>query len=125
MAKPLHVLVVEDDDAVRDALRMVLNEFGYRVSQAGNAAAARIVLGHRDVDLLITDELMLGEKGRQLAEYARTLGVNVLLMSADNDLKNKLAAGHLPFIGKPFRVDQLREAVERALPKSKADADGD
>jgi|SRR5665213_4470253 len=125
MAKSLHVLVVEDDDDVRDSLRMVFDAFGYRVSVAEDAAAARITLARRDVDLLLTDEMMPGERGRHLAAYARTIDVPALLMSADNETKNEFAGGQQSFIGKPFQVGQLREAVEKVMAKQKVDADGD
>jgi CheY-like chemotaxis protein len=115
MAKFLHILVVEDDDAVRDTLQMVLHELGYRVSSAENAAAARVTLAQHAIDLLITDEMMRGERGRQLAAYARSLGVPSLLMSADNETKRELAEGQQPFIGKPFLLEQLREAVVRVM----------
>ena len=121
MANP-HILVVEDDDDVRDTLQMVLHEFGYRVSAAENAATARVVLAHRHVDLLITDEMMRGERGRQLAQHARSLRVPCLLMSADNETKRQFAEGQQPFLCKPFLIEQLREAVVRVLTKPPVNA---
>ena len=123
MAKFQHILLVEDDGNVRELLCECLEQLGYRVSSAGRSDAARPFLDRNDVDLLITDELMAGERGRQLAAYARSLGVPTLLMSAHNEIKQELEGGQQDFIGKPFRIERLHEEVKRVLAKPKGAAD--
>lgn len=124
MAKFHHVVVAEDDTDVREVLRLILDELGYRVSVAQNGATARTLLNRLDVDLLVTDEIMFGERGRHLAAYAKSLGIPTLLMSADNATKDELAERRQDFIGKPFRLQAFRAEVERALAKPKGDAGG-
>ena len=119
MPKFVHILIVDDDSDVREVLRHMLDEFGYRVSLAENGVTARPVLDRRDVDLLITDVIMFGESGRRLAEYARSLGVPALLMSADNKVKRELEGTYPDFIGKPFRLAKFHEEVIRVLAKPK------
>ena len=124
MAKFHHILIAEDDTDVGDVLRLILDELGYRVSLAENGATARSLLDRLDVDLLVADEFMFGERGRQLADYAKSLGVPTLLMSADNETKRELAERRQDFIGKPFRLMKFRAEVERILATPKGDADG-
>jgi DNA-binding response OmpR family regulator len=124
MEKFDHVLVVDDDGAVRDVLHHILDELGYRVSLAKHGDAARAVLDLLDVDLLIADERLRGEHGRALAAYARSLGVPTLLMSADNEVQRRFAGADEPFIGKPFRFESFREQVKRVLAMPRGDPDG-
>lgn len=124
MANFQHILIVEDDGNVRELLRECLEELGYRVSTAGRGDAARLILNRRDVDVLLADELMAGEKGHQLAAYAQSLGVPSLLMSAHNEVKRELSGGEHAFIGKPFRIDKLHEEVKWVLARAKSAAGG-
>lgn len=117
MEKFLHVLVVEDNPEVRELMCCILIELGYRASVAENGAAARPLLESQGVDLLVTDEVMSGERGHELADYARSLGIPTLLMSADNSIKQELEGGIHGFIGKPFRLEELRKEIEKALAK--------
>jgi DNA-binding NtrC family response regulator len=120
-----HILVAEDDGGVREVLCLILDELGYRVSLAENGEMARSLLDRLDVDLLVADEIMSGERGRHLADYAKSLGVPTLMMSADNDIKRELAEQRQDFIGKPFRLQNFRAEIERVLARPIDDADGD
>ena len=115
-----HILIVEDDDNIRELLGDCLDELGYRVSTASRGDTARLILDRMDVDLLLSDELLFGERGRKLAEYARSLGVPTLLMSAHNEIKREFERASVNFIGKPFRLDKLHEQVTRILAEPKA-----
>jgi two-component system OmpR family response regulator len=119
-----HILIAEDDGDVREVLSLILDELGYRVSLAENSVAARLSLDRLDVDLLIADEIMSGENGRQLADYAKSLGIPTLMMSADNEITRELAELRQDFISKPFRLQNFRAEVERVLAKPRDDADG-
>ena len=63
MAEPAHILVIDDDDRLRDLLRRFLTESGFRVSDAANAADARHLLQSLHFDLLVIDVMMPGETG--------------------------------------------------------------
>lgn len=123
MAK-FHILIVEDDGNIRELLGECLNELGYRVSTASAGDTARLILNRMDVDLLLADDLLFGERGRELAEYARSLGVPALLMSAHNEVKHEFEGGPAHFIGKPFRLEKLHEHVTRILAEPKASPRG-
>jgi two-component system phosphate regulon response regulator OmpR len=61
-----HILVVDDDDRLRDLLREFLSRAGYRVTIAAHAGAARRMLELLDFDLMIVDVMMPGEDGFSL-----------------------------------------------------------
>jgi len=115
----VHVLLVEDDDAVRAATRMLLNVEGYTVSAVDSVRAA---LQHADegIDLLVTDyHLRDGETGLQLITALReTLGVSLraVLMTGDTSsaMKEVPRDPHLRVASKPIDADELL-ALLRAL----------
>jgi len=66
-----HILVVDDDQRIRDLIARFLNENGYRVTVAEDTAAARVKLGGFSFDLIILDVMMPGETGFAFAEDLR------------------------------------------------------
>jgi PAS domain S-box-containing protein len=107
------VLVVEDEDAVREIIRRVLSRHGYEVLTASDGLAALTVAQNHTgpVDLLITDVVMPHMSGKDLAEAllkARP-GLPVLFMSGY--AQDVMAVGGLPFLGKPFTAEALLEQV--------------
>src|SRR6476646_10097327 len=66
-----HLLVIDDDQRLRDLLRRYLVESGFRVTTAGDAAEARLKLQSIAFDLLIVDVMMPGESGLALTESLR------------------------------------------------------
>ena len=116
------ILVVEDDDALREYAKQILTELGYRVLEASSGAAALAALdGDEPIDLLLTDVVMPGGvDGRQLADQAVRLrpGLKVLFMTGytRNAIVHhgRLDAGvHL--IGKPFSFEELAAKVRERL----------
>jgi PAS domain S-box-containing protein len=116
------ILVVEDDDALREYTQQILMELGYLVRKAGSGAAALAALdGDETIDLLLTDVVMPGGiDGRQLADQAVRLrpGLKVLFMTGytRNAILHhgRLDAGvHL--IGKPFSFQELAAKVRERL----------
>jgi CheY-like chemotaxis protein len=116
------VLVVEDEEAVRNLARRILSAAGYTVLTAANGGEALLLCERRgrDVDLLLTDVVMPGLDGRALAERLAPLcpGTRVLYMSGYTDdviaHRGVIDAG-THFIAKPFTVDGLTRAVRSAL----------
>jgi CheY-like chemotaxis protein len=112
------VLVVEDQDPVRRQARRILEDHGYAVREAatGNEALAT----WEPVDVLITDVVMPGIGGQQLAEAARerTPGVRVVYMSGHTDdvlLHDGARQRDIAFVQKPFTRESLLRAVAEAL----------
>jgi PAS domain S-box-containing protein len=115
-ARHTTVLLTEDEDSVRDAARRLLERAGFSVVTASNASEALQVLDTlRDaVDVMVTDVLMPGMDGVQLARRARelvpTLGVIVMSGYADVPLRDAHAVADV-LIEKPFSANALIAAV--------------
>lgn len=107
------VLVVDDQDAVRDVIRLTLEAAGYVVLQAATPLAA-IALARADdaIDLLVTDVVMPEMDAFELAQRitAEVPGVLVLYTSGYTD-----AAAEGPFIGKPFSPAELVAKVRSVI----------
>ena len=116
------VLVVEDDPSVRELVRQVLTPLGYKVlATAGGHDALRTSDAYDGpVDLLLTDVVMPGMNGKQLAEVLRMKrpGIKVLFMSgyAHNALSSQgMLEPGVAMIHKPFRTAALARQVRQVL----------
>jgi CheY-like chemotaxis protein len=116
------VLLVEDEDLVRSLAQRVLESRGYRVFAAPSAADALDLHAKTSdrVDLVVTDVVMPGLGGRQLAERlrARQPGLRVLFMSGyttDEVLRQGIEEQEEYFIQKPFTPDGLVRKVRDVL----------
>jgi len=118
------VVVVEDEEGVRDVIRTVLASHGFEVVTAASGQEALRVAAEREepFDVLLTDVVMSGMNGRQLAErFGREWPrARILLMSGytDDFLVRTGAKAGLPFLHKPFTPAQLLLAVASVLPGS-------
>jgi signal transduction histidine kinase/ActR/RegA family two-component response regulator len=116
------VLVVEDDDAVRRMTREFLRIKGYTVIEARCAADAIQFVEHQQetIDLVLTDVVMPGMKGRELVDRLLKLrpGLKVLYMSAyaeDDAINIGILSPGTAFIEKPFSPDELAGKVRDVL----------
>lgn len=119
---PVTILLVEDEPAVRMVTREALELGGYRVLEAGTPEAALCLAAESDwpIDLLLTDMVMPGLNGAELARRVRERrpGVATLFMSgyAESEIL-RLAAREFKnsHIQKPFSVSQLLDRVGAAI----------
>lgn len=115
------ILVVEDDGSLRWLTCQILAQFGYAVLEAEDASHALALAGERadDIDLVITDVVMPGHSGRQLARRMRELypHTRVLLMSGHMAEIARLGENQvdLPFLEKPFTPEDLALKVREVL----------
>jgi CheY-like chemotaxis protein len=116
------VLVVEDEGAVRAVIRRALQGAGYTVLEAGGGAdAVRLAEQHAGpIHLLVTDVVMPGLNGRQVAERVTALrpGVRVLFVSGYTDdavIRHGLDGEGLAFLPKPFTPEVLTRKVREVL----------
>ncbi len=115
------VLLVEDEEMVREITAQVLQHAGYSVLECNGPNEALKVAGmHRGhIDLLLSDVVMPGMNGVELADKLRDLkpGLLTVFMSgyAEGDLIRKARAGSAMHIQKPFTVDSLLTRVADAL----------
>ena len=129
-ARSERVLLVEDQRSVRSFVRRVLERKGYEVLEAESGADAIRVCeeGTVPVDLLLTDVVMPGMSGRDLATYlmASRPGIRVLFMSgyAEHEIAHRgaLAPG-THFIEKPFSPEALALKVREVLDTPSASGD--
>jgi len=117
-----NILLVEDEDQVRNLTRTMLVRRGHRVLHAGSAADALALAqdASEAIDLLLTDIVMPRMNGLELAKEIRALrpGILVLFMSGYTD-SNVVSQGMIdadaPFIQKPFTAAALYRKVEEVL----------
>ncbi len=116
-----HVLLVDDDPAVRKPIEQLLLRSGYQVTPAASAEAAIEVLGTGSrFDAIVTDIVMTGLSGVQFAALveARLGPVPVILMSGHNEDAGLSVEGlpsHLRFLTKPFASDELLTALRELI----------
>jgi CheY-like chemotaxis protein len=122
------VLIVEDNNGLRDLAALVLEEAGYSVlTAASGPEAITVTAAHpTSIDLLLTDLVMPGMSGTKLAERLRgdRLVLNVIYMTGyggSGDKELTLPPGSDLLI-KPFLPEQLLERVEAALRRSEEPA---
>lgn len=115
------VLLIEDDETVRDLLSRVLRNDGYDVLTAATGAEADEVVHDlpAPLDLLVCDVCLPGESGPQLADRLsrRFPDLRLLMMSGDPGMHELTNAGPLDaeFLGKPFSNRQFLERVRNLL----------
>ncbi len=114
------LLVVDDDDGVRENLAELFDLYGYAVETAGNATEAMQKLAEKKVDLLLTDYRMPGANGVQLIESARRAkpGIRAILMTAFGDSFTEIESvrrGAIGYVNKPFEADEITGLVARIL----------
>lgn len=114
------VLVVEDEEAARGALVEMLGELGFTVTAVASAEEARRLPDEPGFDLILTDYLLPGVNGLELATalQRRWPGLKVIVMSgyAPGDVAGSvLASGHGHFLQKPFDMRDLALAVRAGL----------
>jgi DNA-binding NtrC family response regulator len=112
-----HILVVDDEDGVRDALVAMLEEQGFRTTSAGSGIAMRELLvgDGLPVDAVVLDCLMPGELGPELALHARSLRLPVVMISGSPEAMEFADENGFQFLAKPFHFDDLIAAIEKAL----------
>ncbi len=121
-----HVLVVDDDQKIRDLLARYLYENGFRVSTAENVPTARAAMRGLSYDIVLLDVMMPGETGLTLArELKATTRIPVCLLTARSEPENRiegLEIGVEDYIPKPFEPRELllrlRNILRRGEPRA-------
>ena len=115
----LHILIVDDDDRIRDLLKDYLISNNYIISTAGNAEEAKEKLKYIKFDILILDVMMPGQSGYELTEeIKKTIQVPVILLTAKGEVENRikgLELGADDYIGKPFEPKELLLRIKNII----------
>jgi DNA-binding NtrC family response regulator len=116
------ILVVEDENFVREVTAEILQAAGYAVLKARNAAEALTVFSENQdcIALVVLDVVLPGRSGRDLARELTHLhpGLKILFMSGypENAItKDKVIRGKSTYLPKPFSVDGLMRKVRDAI----------
>jgi DNA-binding response OmpR family regulator len=121
MARICKVLIVENDDDVRNLLGNVFDHEGYLFSMVKTGAEVREALDDDDYDVAVIDVTQPGhEDGIALAQLAREQGCGAILVTGDHRHLERLEASGQHYLLKPFRVQQLIEIVDKILVETAA-----
>src|SRR3954463_16614526 len=117
-AKPKTVLIVDDDEGMRDTLTAILKR-EYRVLRVGTGEAALPILNREDVDLVLLDVRLPGISGFEVLRIVKENYslVEVIMISAINEIETAVQAmkhGAYHYVTKDFDYDQLRSLVRNA-----------
>jgi two-component system phosphate regulon response regulator OmpR len=117
-----HILVVDDDDRIRELVKEYLNENGYVVSTGNSAEEAKIRLGYFKFDLIVLDVMMPGQSGFELTqEIKKKSNVPIILLTAKGDVENRiqgLELGADDYLGKPFEPKELLLRIKNIIKKN-------
>ena len=107
----LHILVVDDDDRIRNLLKDFLSNNNYIVSTAENAEGAKEKIDYIKFDIIILDVMMPGQDGYDLTrDIKKKLKIPIILLTAKGEVENRikgLEIGADDYIGKPFEPKEL------------------
>ena len=116
-----HILVVDDDDRIRNLLKDYLSENNFIVSTAKNAEQAKNRLKYIKFDTIILDVMMPGQNGYELTkEIKKQIKVPIILLTAKGEVENRikgLEIGADDYIGKPFEPKELLLRVKNIINK--------
>ena len=118
-----HILIVDDDDRIRNLLKDYLSENNYIVSTAENADQAKDRLKYIKFDIIILDVMMPGQDGYELTkEVKKQIKVPIILLTAKGEVESRikgLELGADDYIGKPFEPKELLLRIRNILSKTK------
>tara|TARA_B100000963_G_C22500916_1_gene613748 strand:- start:204 stop:881 length:678 start_codon:yes stop_codon:yes gene_type:complete len=116
-----HILIVDDDDKIRNLLKDYLFENHYIVSSAENASQAKDKLKIIKFDIIILDVMMPGQNGYELTkEIKKDNKIPIILLTAKGEVENRikgLELGADDYLGKPFDPKELLLRIKNILNK--------
>ena len=117
-----HILIVDDDDRIRNLLKDFLSENNYIVSSAEHAVEAKEKLQYLKFDIIILDVMMPGQNGYELTrEIKKDFQIPIILLTAKGEVENRikgLELGADDYIGKPFEPKELLLRIKNILNKN-------
>ena len=118
-----HILVVDDDDKIRNLLKEFLNTHEFYVTKASDAEDAEKKMGHFKYEILVLDVMMPGIDGYQLTKNIKKKSkVPIILLTAKGEVENRikgLELGADDYLGKPFEPKELLLRIKNIINKNK------
>ncbi len=122
MKNKSHILIVDDDNRIRDLLKEYLGENKYMVSTSEDAENAKIKLSQFKFDLIVLDVMMPGQSGYDLTkEIKKNVDIPIILLTAKSEVENRikgLELGADDYISKPFEPKELLLRIKNIINKS-------
>ena len=114
-----HILIVEDDTAIRESIHECFERQGYHVSSVASAEEALKILSSKNIHIVITDIMLPGRNGLQLThEIKQNYDADVIVMtgySENYSYEEAIHKGASDFVFKPFRFEELLLRLKRVL----------
>ena len=124
-----HILVVDDDQKLRDLLTRYLGEQGFAVVGAADGAAMDVYLAHNSVDLVVLDLMLPGEDGLSIARRLRSgSDTPIIILSARGEEVDRivgLEVGADDYLPKPFNPRELLARIRAILRRSETQPNSD
>ena len=122
MKHSARILVVDDERSLREFLEIFFRREGYSVTTAASVDEAQIAVAADDFDVVISDVQLAGTSGLELLRTVKDAAPDtvVIMITAFATTENAIEAmkqGAYDYITKPFKVDELRLVIEKALEK--------
>jgi two-component system, OmpR family, phosphate regulon response regulator OmpR len=118
-----HIMVVDDDDRIRDLVKQYLEENNFLVTTAKNADDAKEKLEIIKIDILVLDIMMPGQSGLSLTKQIKKNNpIPIILLTAKDEAQNRiegLEVGADDYLGKPFAPKELLLRIKNILNKIK------
>ena len=118
-----HILVVDDDNRIRELVKEYLNDNGFIVSTGNSAEEAKIKLNYFKFDLIVLDIMMPGQNGFELTkEIKKNSSVPIILLTARVEVKDRiqgLELGADDYLSKPFEPKELLLRIKNIVKKNK------
>ena len=117
-----HILVVDDDDGIRNLIKQYLVSKKFLVTTAGNAIEAEKKLNLIKFDIIILDVMMPGKTGYELTKQLKAnVSIPIILLTAKGEVKDRikgLELGADDYLGKPFEPKELLLRINNILSKT-------
>ena len=112
------ILIVEDEEAISNLIKVNLTAEGYHCTCAFDGKAAADFIEKEDFDLILLDIMLPKINGYELLEYIKPIGTPVIFLTAKSAVDDRikgLKLGADDYISKPFQVGELIARVEAVL----------
>ena len=117
-----HILVVDDDDRIRELVQEYLKDNEFVVSTSNSAEEAKIKLGYFKFDLIVLDVMMPGQNGFDLTkEIKKNSNIPIILLTAKGEVENRiegLELGADDYLSKPFEPKELLLRIKNIIKKN-------